>query len=194
MPYTLIFHNIARHIRLTPEEQHHFSALLKPVTYKRRQIILQPGAVCRHSIFVTDGCLRAFESDKDGIEHVMSFAPAGWWIADMYSLITRQPGTLAIDALEDTTAYTLSKTDQEQLYHEIPQFERFFRILTENSLVANQQRLMDALSLTAEERYLKFCKRYPTLIDTLPHKQIASYIGVTPEFFSRMLKGLSRKF
>jgi len=87
----------------------------------------------------------------------------------------------------------LSKENQEQLYLEIPKLERFFRILTENSLVANQERLMDNLSLTAEERFSKFCKKYPTLIQKVPQKQIASYIGVTPEFFSKMKSKMLRK-
>ncbi len=107
-------------------------------------------------------------------------------MADMYSLISQKPGMQNIEALEDTEVILLSKINQEKLYLEVPKFERFFRILAENALVANQQRIIDNLSLTAEERYNLFCKRYPTLIDHLPLKQIASYIGVTPEFFSRM--------
>jgi len=79
------------------------------------------------------------------------------------------------------------------LYDKIPKLERFFRILAENSLVAHQERLMDNLSLTAEERFEKFCKKYPSLIQRLPQKQIASYIGVTPEFFSKMKARLLKK-
>jgi CRP-like cAMP-binding protein len=120
------------------------------------------------------------------LEHVLNFAPVGWWIADMYSLLSQKPGTLNIEALEDSDTLLLSKVNQEKLYHDIPKFERFFRIITENSLVSYQQRIIDNLSLPAEERYHNFCRRYPTLINTLPKKQIASYIGVTPEFFSRM--------
>jgi len=107
-------------------------------------------------------------------------------MADMYSLISQQPGTLNIEALEDTDMLMLSKTNQEKLYADIPKFERFFRILAEKSLVANQQRLIDRLSLTGEERYKIFCKRYPTLINHLPQKQIAAYIDVSPEFLSRL--------
>src|SRR6201986_361751 len=114
-------------------------------------------------------------------------------MADMYSLISQKPGTLNIEALEDTEIILLSKTNQEKLYLEVPKFERFFRILTENSLVANQQRIVDNLSLTADERYHLFCKRYPTLIDHLPLKQIASYIGVTPEFFFLRMKKKKKK-
>jgi CRP-like cAMP-binding protein len=123
----------------------------------------------------------------------MSFACEGWWISDMYSLLSQKPGNLFIEVLEDAEIIILSKENQEQLYLEIPKLERFFRILTENSLVANQERLMDNLSLTAEERYEKFCKKYPSLIQKLPQKQIASYIGVTPEFFSKMKARMLKK-
>lgn len=186
MSTNLIIESISRHIHLSVDEQAHFISLLQPKNYKRKQALLQEGQVCKYSTFVTTGCLRGFTVDHNADEHVLNFAPVGWWIADMYSLLTQKPGILNIEALEDTEVLLLSKANQEKLYTEIPQFERFFRIITENSLVSYQQRLLDNLSLTAEERYHNFCKRYPTLIYALPKKQIASYIGVTPEFFSRM--------
>ena len=186
MSFQLILDNLAKHIHLTTDEQDIFIAYLQTKNIKRKQFLLTDGDICKYSTFVITGCLRGYTVDKGGIEHVLSFAPPDWWIADMYSLLSQKPGILNIEALEDTEVLLLSKANQEKLYKEIPKFEHFFRILTENSLVANQQRLIDGLSLTAEERYNNFCKRYPTLIDHLPLKQIASYIGVTPEFFSRM--------
>ena len=186
MAANIIIDSITRHILLSADEQQHFMSLLQPKSIKRKQFILQQGEICKYSIFVIKGCLRGFTIDQNGDEHVINFAPVGWWIADMYSLLTQKPGVLNIEAMEDTEVVLLSKTNQEKLYHEVPQFERFFRIITENSLVSYQQRLIDNLSLTAEERYNNFCRRYPTLIYSLPKKQIASYIGVTPEFFSRM--------
>ena len=190
MQSDLLLDNISKHIHLDTTEKEIFTSYLQSKKIKRKEFVLTDGDICRYSTFVTSGCLRGFTVDKNGIEHVISFAPPGWWIADMYSLISQKPGILNIEALEDTEAILLSKTNQEKLYHEVPKFERFFRIIAENSLVANQQRVIDNLSLTAEERYNLFCKRYPTLIDYLPQKQIASYIGVTPEFFSRMKKAL----
>lgn len=186
MATNIIIDSITRHIQLSADEQQHFMSLLQPKSFKRKQFVLQQGEICKYSTFVIKGCLRGFTIDQNGYEHVINFAPVGWWIADMYSLLTQKPGVLNIEAMEDTDVLLLSKTNQEKLYHDVPQFERFFRIITENSLVAYQQRLIDNLSLTAEERYNNFCRRYPTLIYSLPKKQIASYIGVTPEFFSRM--------
>lgn len=182
----LIPNNISGYIHLTDAEKEFFVSLLKPMSLKRKQMLLKTGEICRYSSFVIQGCLRGYSIDENGYEHVLNFAPQNWWIADMYSLITQKPGVLNIEALEDTEILTLSKIHQEELYVKVPVFERFFRIITENSLVSYQQRLLDNLSLTAEERYNNFCKRYLTLITTLPSKQIASYIGVTPEFFSKM--------
>ncbi|MES2275129.1 MAG: Crp/Fnr family transcriptional regulator [Bacteroidota bacterium] len=185
MFHQLILNNITKHIRLTETEMQLFTSYLQPKKLKKKELLLQQGEVCKHSAFVTSGCLRGYSIDKNGTEHVLSFAPADWWMADMYSLISQQPGVLNIEALEDTEMLLLSKINQEKLYVEVPKFERFFRILAEKSLVANQQRLIDRLSLTGEERYKIFCNRYPTLINHLPQKQIAAYIGVTPEFLSR---------
>lgn len=190
MSTNLIIDSISRHIHLSDEEKAHFVSLLQPKNYKRKQFILEEGEICKYSTFVIKGCLRGFTVDQNGFEHVLNFAPVGWWIADMYSLLTQKPGILNIETLEDTDVLLLSKARQEKLYLDIPQFERFFRVITENSLVAYQQRLIDNLSLTAEERYHNFCKRYPPLINTLPKKQIAAYIGVTPEFFSRMQRNM----
>lgn len=189
---SLILQNINKHIALTEEEQAHFLSLLVPKSIKRKQFLLREGEVCKHTAFVTTGCLRAYTIDRNGFEHILHFAPPGWWVADMYSLVSQQAGNLFIEAVEASEILLLSKSRQEQLYADIPKFERFFRILAENSLVTHRQRLLDNLSLPAQERYAIFCKRYPTLIQCLPQKYIAAYIGVTPEFFSKMRKELLR--
>jgi CRP-like cAMP-binding protein len=189
----LILKNIEQHVTLTQQEQELFLSKTEIHHYKAKTILLNSGAICKHSYFVNSGILRSFNINDNIVEHVLSFACQGWWIGDMYSLLSQKPGNLFIEVLEDAEVVLLSKENQEILYREIPKLERFFRILTENSLVANQERLMDNLSLTAEERFEKFCKKYPTLIQKIAQKQIASYIGVTPEFFSKMKSRLLRQ-
>jgi CRP-like cAMP-binding protein len=189
----LILKNIEQHVTLTQQEQELFLSKTEIHHYKAKTILLNSGAICKHSYFVNSGILRSFNINDNIVEHVLSFACHGWWIGDMYSLLSQKPGNLFIEVLEDAEVVLLSKENQEILYREIPKLERFFRILTENSLVANQERLMDNLSLTAEERFEKFCKKYPTLIQKIAQKQIASYLGVTPEFFSKMKSRLLRK-
>lgn len=187
-----IIRNIEQHISLDEEEKVKFLSMLSSKKVRFRQYLLEEGDICHQSFFVNTGCLRAFSVDKNGVEHVLSFAPEGWWIADLYSLISQKPGNLFIEALKESEVLILTKDNQLKLYQDIPKFERLFRILAENALVASQQRLNDNLSLSAEERYENFCKKYPTLINTLPQKQIASYIGVTPEFFSKMKNRMLR--
>lgn len=193
MQYHLILANVAKHISLTEDEKNIFTNLLQSQKFKKKQFFLKEGEVCRSSAFVLSGCLRAYTIDQNGFEHILQFAPPDWWIADMYSWITQQAGNLNIDALEETEVLLLGRKEQEQLFLEVPKFERFFRIITEKSLVANRQRILDNLSLTAPQRYELFCKHYPSLIYTLPQKQIASYIGVTPEFLSKMRGDFAKK-
>jgi len=181
-----ILSNISKHIDLTGSEKEHFLSLLTSRKIRRKQFLLHGNEICLFSAFVIQGCLRGYTIDAQGFEHILQFAPENWWIADMYSLLSQKPGLLNIDALEDTDVLLLPKSDQDKLYVDIPKFERFFRIITENSLVSNRQRVLDGLSQSAEERYHGFCKRYPTLIERLPQKQVASYIGVTPEFLSKL--------
>jgi len=187
-----ILHNIAKHVTLTEEEKELFLSKVKTQHFKSKSLLLNAGEICKHSYFVNSGMLRSFNINDNIVEHVLSFACEGWWISDMYSYISQKPGNLFIEVLEDAEVVVLSKENQEVLYAEIPKLERFFRILIENSLVAHQERLMDNLSLSAEERFEKFCKKYPTLIQKIPQKQIASFIGVTPEFLSKMKSRMLR--
>jgi CRP/FNR family transcriptional regulator, anaerobic regulatory protein len=191
----LILNNISKIIPLTDEEQSIFLSKIEEKQYQAKSILLQEGEICTHSYFVKSGILRSFSRNENLVEHVLHFACQGWWISDMHSLLSQKPSQLVIEVIEDAEIVLLSKKNQEELYAELPKLERFFRILTEKSLVTERERLMDNLSLTAEERFEKFCKKYPSLIQKVPQKYIASYIGVTPEFFSKMKsKLLSKKF
>ena len=188
-----ILENIAKHVTLTPEEQELFLSKTETRQFKVKTILLSAGEVATCTYFVNSGILRSFNINDNIIEHVLHFACEGWWIGDMYSYISEKPGNLFIEVLEDAEVVIITKENHQKLYQEIPKLERFFRILAENSLVSHQERLMDNLSLTAEERFEKFCSKYPTLIQKVPQKQIASFIGVSPEFFSKMKARLLKK-
>lgn len=189
----LILQNISKFVSLTPEEEALFLSNIKTKSFKAKTILLSAGEVSTCTYFVNSGILRSFTINDNIIEHVLHFACEGWWIGDMYSYISEQPGHLFIEVLEDAEVVIITKENHQKLYEEIPKLERFFRILAENSLVAHQERLMDNLSLTAEERFEKMCKKYPSLIHQVAQKHLASYIGVTPEFFSKMKSRLLKK-
>ncbi len=189
----LILNNISKHISLSKEEEALFISKLKIKQYKAKTILLSSGEIANCTYFVNSGILRSFNINNNIIEHVLHFACEGWWIGDMYSYISEKPGILFIEVLEDAEVIIITKENHQDLYKEIPKLERFFRILAENSLVAHQERLMDNLSLSAEERFEKMYKKYPSLIQKVAQKHLASYIGVTPEFFSKMKARLLKK-
>jgi CRP-like cAMP-binding protein len=181
-----ILDHVARHIKLDQKEESFFLGLLEEKSIGRKEFILREKEVSKASIYVVKGCLRSYTIDENGFEHILQFAPPDWWMADMYSLISQKPGNLNMDAIEESELLLLYRKDQEILFHEIPKFERFFRILTENALIATRQRLIENLSLKAKQRFAGFCRHYPNLIEHIPQKYIASYIGVTPEFLSKL--------
>jgi CRP-like cAMP-binding protein len=182
----LFLDNMRRHIRLTEEEEAVVLSKLRPVKLKRREHLLKQGTVARDLAFVIEGCLRAYALDDNGFEHILQFAPAGWWISDMSSVISRRDSLLNVDAIKPSEILLLSREDQLALFDDVPKLERYFRVLTENGLVSSRMRLIENLSLTARQRYQRFCQTYPNLINEIPQKYIASFIGVTPEFLSKI--------
>ena len=97
-----------------------------------------------------------------------------------------RPSALNIDALEDTVVLQISRNDLVSLYVKAPKFDRIFRVLIENNYVSLQKRLLQTISSTAEDRYQYFIDTYPHLVNRLPQTQIASFLGITPEFLSRL--------
>ena len=187
MQTELLIQAITNKVVLSDEDIKLIESVCHHKKIRKKHFVFEEGEIMRDMIFVTDGCLRSYSVDKNGFEHVLQFAPPGWWIGDMYSALKQTPGILNIDAIYDSEILTIRLADMEELYKKIPALERFFRMLAEGALATSQRRLIDGLSLTAVERYNNFCSSYPMLITCLPQKQVASYIGVTPEFLSKML-------
>jgi CRP-like cAMP-binding protein len=184
--YDLILSNVTRHIQLTEGEKQFFVSLLKHRRLRKRQYLLQAGDVARHESFVIKGLLRAYTVDDKGQEHIAMFAMEDWWTSDLYSFLTETPATQNIDALEDSEVLSIEKPDLQRLYTEVPKFERFFRIMLQNAFVATQKRVIASISQSAEDQYLAFIKKYPSLEQRIPQHQIASFLGITPETISRI--------
>ena len=191
--FQLILDNFRKKIDLTKQEEDLIVSRLETQTHKAKTILVKPGDEAHFTFFVLKGILRSYTIDQNGVEHILSFATPGWWLGDMYSYLGNNPAIMYIDVIEDCEVLILTRKYCEELYIEVPKLERFFRILTENSLISHQQRVLDKMALTAEERYEKFTKKFPEVVQCLPQKHIASYIGVTPEFFSKMKSRLLRK-
>jgi CRP-like cAMP-binding protein len=191
--FNIILRSVSRHITLSPRDAEEFRSLLTYRRLRRRQYLLQEGDVCMYESYVLKGCLRAYAIDRNGFEHISMFAAEDWWISDLDSLIHRTPAQLTIDALEDSELLQLDWSAFQRLYEKVPQFERFFRILLQNAFIAHQQRILNTISLTAEQRYHEFVRKYNDFVRRIPQKHVAAYLGITPEFLSRIRRKAARR-
>lgn len=180
------------HLPLDEEEKSVLEELFKERRIKRRQFILQEGDISKHNTFVVEGCFRMYFVDKKGKEHNLQFAVENWWIGDIGSFHSEEPSKLYIEALENSIILQIKKEDQLKLFVDYPKFNRIFRVFAENALVSAQRRILQNISSTAEERYLDFSKRYPHFFNRISNVQIASFLGVTPEFLSTVRKKISK--
>jgi len=186
MNATFILSNIQKNITLTPEEIAHFKKLLKEENYSKREYILREGDRCDYIYFVNKGILRAFYVNKEGKDSTVMFAIQDWWITDMHCFLNQLPAMVHIQAVAETSVLKLSKTNLDRLYKEIPKFEKLFRIFMEKAYCREQLRVIQNLSSPAKERYHAFIEKYPQIVQQVPQKQIASYLGITPEFLSHI--------
>ena len=184
----LLISNVARHVALTAEDATFFVSLLKPMTLKSGEFLIREGNTCKYESFVTHGCLKAYYEDHHGVEHVLDFLVEEWWADDLYSFLTQTPSKSNVKAIEDTDLLQISKDDLEMLYRRVPKFERFFRLLFQNAYISQRDQINQMLSVSAEERYIQFLKRKPYALKRFSQKDIASYLGVTPQFFSTLKK------
>jgi len=184
MTYDLVLNNVAKHISLDKDETAYFTSLLEFKEIKRKSFLLKEGQLCKTINYVHSGALRAYYLDKKGKESTIMFAINDWWITDMFCFVNQQPAMLFIEAIENSVIFKLKKEALDKLYIEIPKFERFFRIIMQNAYIREQLRVIQNLSLSAEERYNNFLAKYPQVVKQVTQKQIASYLGITPEFLS----------
>lgn len=191
MSIDLLFASFDNYLPLDPAEREDLAQRIIERKIKRRQFILQENDVCKHYTFVAEGCFKKYHVDKKGSEHNLQFAAENDWIMEIDSFYSEKPSRVYIEAIEPATILQIAKKDLLYLFSHNPKFDRNFRVIVENRFVQLENRILQAISSTAEERYLTFLNQYPHLSARLPSTQIASYLGITPEFLSRIRKNLA---
>lgn len=184
----LLISNVQKHISLNPDEIEFFVSRLKPKSIRSGEFLIRAGDVCKYESFITRGCLKAYLESDDGVEHILDFLIEEWWADDLYSFLSQTPSKSFIKAIEDTEVLQISKDDLETLYQKIPTLERFFRLLFQRAYISQREQINQMLSVPAEERYIQFLKQKPYALKRFQQKDIASYLGVTPQFFSTLKK------
>lgn len=181
-----LIQNLEKHVKLDHSEKVRIKDVFHAKTYAKKSLLLAAGDACRYLNYVSSGTIKICSIDKEREEHVIFFAVEDWWAVDLKSFVTGDPARFFIEALENAEVLQINKEAFEKLLIEIPKLERWFRILLQNALISSENRIDYKLSLSAEERYEMFLQRYPKLESRIPQKQIASYLGITPEFLSKM--------
>eukprot|EP01133_Synstelium_polycarpum_P009303 gene9303-10909_t len=184
MEFDLILNNINKQVRLTKEEEEVFCSLLTIKKLKRKEYLLREGEVCFHENYVNKGCLRTFCLNSAGVETNFYFAIEDWWISDIHSRTFKAPSLCNIIAIEDSELVQISQSGLEQFLIRFPRLEHFFRLLYQHSIASHQLRLLQLLQLTAEQLYINFRNKYPEFDKRIPQKQVASFLGLTSEFFN----------
>lgn len=186
----LLIGSIEKYVTLNDSQKTLIEKSVRERKIKKGQFLLHEGAVCNATSFVTEGSLRTYYTDLEGQEHIVQFAIEGWWISDLNSFIMQAPATFNVQAIEDSVLLEITYESLEKLYVEIPLLERYFRIVTQRAFISFQQRVVQNISMTAEDRYRSFQEKFPKLELRIPQKLVASYLGISAEFLSKTKKKL----
>ncbi|MGD1946726.1 MAG: Crp/Fnr family transcriptional regulator [Croceivirga sp.] len=180
--------NFEKHIVLTDIEKEMIASYLKFWTVPRREVVLSQGNKVKDIFFVVSGAIRAYHLDSKGKESTIMFAVKDWWITDMNGFAHQDLAQVSLETLKNSNLIALGYEDFEVLLKRVPKLERFFRILFQRAYIREQSRMLRQLSMDVSTRYTAFVEKYPNIMAAIPQKQMASYLGVTPEFLSQVKK------
>jgi len=181
-----LFNHINKFVTLSEGEQEILVPFLQSSSFKKKAFLLEQGQTCRMNYFVVKGCLRLYFIDVKGTEQTTQFAIENWWISDFSSFLFQQPSDFFIQAAEITEVIAITNQDYEKLLEKVPKLEKYFRLIFQKLHQASQIRIKYLYSQTAEERYTNFNKLFPAFVQRVPQYMLASYLGFTPEFLSKI--------
>lgn len=178
----------SRYIELSEKELKFFYGALEVKTFPSKELIVRQGELCKYNFFILEGITRSYYHTSEGSEVTTQFALEDWWVTDTFGFFSDKPSFTSIEAIEPIKTLAITKRALENIYSQIPKFERAFRLIYQNMLVAIQQKDAYYMKLTAKEKYEVLMRDLPQLLQRVPQYKIASYIGVSPEYFSEIRK------
>ncbi|NGP89494.1 Crp/Fnr family transcriptional regulator [Fodinibius halophilus] len=193
MAYESLLQYIDEYVSLTDEEVEILKSLTRIKEVRKRQFVAEQDEICRYENFVVEGCLRSYHLDEEGNEHIIQFAVENWWIADMQSFLTQSPAHFSVDAIEPSVLIQFKYEDLQTLYANVPKLERFFRLIVQRAYIASQKRIVASYSKDAGKRYIDFRNQYPDIEKRVPQYMIASYLGISPEFLSKIRRRIAQQ-
>lgn len=178
--------HINRFTDLTTSEKDLLGKYIQFREIKNKEHILKAGKICTANHFVVSGCFRMYSHTDKGTEQIIQFGIDNWWITDYTSLESQQPSPFNIQALEPGVVGILDRKIQDDLFEGIPKLERYFRVVLQRAYAATLMRVHFIFSESGEERYHHFNSSFPEFVQRIPQYMLASYLGFTPEFLSKI--------
>ncbi len=189
----LLAEYVKKLVAISEEHLHQFVNYFEMVSIKKKDFLLKQGDICNFEGFITKGCFRLFTIDEKGNEHTLYFGIKNWWVTDLNSFLNKTPATFTIQALEDSEVLLINRENKNKSFEEIPAIEKMFRVMTQKSHVALEQRMIRNISTTADQRYVEFISKYPQIAERLTNIQIASYLGISHEFLSKIRRKIVKE-
>jgi CRP/FNR family transcriptional regulator, anaerobic regulatory protein len=184
--FPVLLTHIRRFVQLSDEEAALLLTLVQYKEVKKKEYLLNYGQVCTANYFIAKGCLRLFVINEKGNEQIVQFGIENWWMTDYDSFEDQKPSRFYIQAVEDAELIKLGKKERDELIDKVPKMERYFRIILQKAYTASQRRLQYIFSISGEERYYQFSEAFPGFVQRIPQYMLASYLGLTPEFISKI--------
>lgn len=189
--YQVLLDNIGKYVHLDTDEKTVLESFFQEKNIAKKSLLLREGEICKFEYYILKGCIRTFYVNESGMEVTLQFGIEDWWVSDIASFCEQIPSRLFIEALEDCDVLMLTSSTKEALLQRIPKLERYFRLLVQKHLTSIQNRLINTISMSATARYLDFVQTYPCMPARVPQYYIASYLGVSAEFVSKIRKRLA---
>lgn len=191
--FTNILDNIKRYVHLNDKDEQQFINIVHTKIVDKKELLIKPNLICKAQTYVVNGVLRSYFVNEKGEEYTIQFAVNDWFISDFNSYINQEPATLYVEVLEKATIQQIYYEDVETLCLQNSKFERFFRLVAQKAFAFSQKRVLSNLGKTATQRFVEFNELYPNIVQKVPQYMIASYLGCTPEFLSKIRKRISLK-
>lgn len=189
----LLIENIRTYVPLSAADEKVIRGLFHKKVIHKEEHLLEAGQVCRRLMFIEKGLVRYYLFNNDG-EQTHYFNKEGEWVCDYQSFIPKVPAIVNIQALEDTTIWTISYDDLQTFYQEVKHGERFGRLGIEHVFIDIIRQIDSIYTDKPDVRYEKFMKAYFDIAQRIPQYYIASYVGVKPQSLSRIRKRNSTPF
>lgn len=188
-----LIHFIREVLPMNPARAEQVAERFQPAEIERNAYLLKAGAVCHASHFIQSGILRSYAYDLDGNEVTTAFFSASGYATDLLSFFKRTPSREYIQAVTHCRTWWISYEDMQASFHAVPEFREFGRLNIVNQYALLKERMLSNLQEPAEKRYADLIQAHPEILQQVPLKYIASYLGIADTSLSRIRNAYSKK-